>query len=559
MVKKAFKNSANLLFKQQKSILSGAAVIGLMLLASAVLGLVKKRLYASIITPGPELDAFFAAFRLPDIIFQLLVAGSLNAAFIPLFSEQITKRNKKQAWAFASSVLNLSLAVFFLLGVIIFIFAQPLSFLVASGFSPEQTKLLVSLMRILALSPIFLGVSSFISGTIQSFKRFLVPFLSPIIYNLGAILGILVLYPLMGLKGAAWGVVIGSLGHLLIQLPLLRHLEFDYSFSLNIKDKLLRKMAMLSIPRSIGLAAEQFKTLVLINLASLLPAGAISFFELGQSIVNVPVGIFGVSIAQASLPQLAYLGSDGRWQEFKDTLLSGLNQVLFFTLPVTAILIVLKIPVVRLIYGAGPQFTWTDTVVTSWVVALFAVGLFAQGANALFIRAFYSLQDTKTPVIMGIVAMLTSLLSAVILLGVLDEQKVKGLALAVSLGALLEMALLAFFLQRRLEFSWGELLKTPLKIFFAATVMAVTIYFPVQVLDEVFIDTTRVVNLLILMWLVLSFGGMVYLLLTWFLGVAEIRIIFQLLWKLRNFKDEFVSPAQVPTPPPTDYLDDSIE
>lgn len=558
MVKKALKNGTNLLFKQQKSILSGAAIIGLMLLTSAILGLIKKRLYASVITPGPELDAFFAAFRLPDIIFQLLVAGSLNAAFIPLFSEQIAKRSQREAWNFASSVLNLSLIIFFLLGVVIFVFARPLSFLVASGFNTQQTDLLVSLMRILALSPIFLGVSSFVSGTIQSFKRFLIPFLSPIIYNLGAIFGVLVLYPVLGLKGAAWGVVVGSVGHLLIQLPLLRHLGFNYQLTLDIKDKLLRKMATLSIPRSIGLAAEQIKTLVLINLASLLPAGAISFFELGQSIVNVPVGIFGVSIAQASLPQLSRLGSEGRWEELKETLLSGFNQVLFFTLPVAVVLVVLKIPVVRLIYGAG-QFSWPDTVLTSWVLAFFAVGLFAQAANALFIRAFYALQDTKTPVVMSVVAMFVSLVSAVLLLGVLEEQKVKGLALAVSLGALVELVLLIFFLQRKLEFGWWSALKTPFKIFFAAACMAVTVYVPVQVLDEVFIDTTRVINLLILVWLVLSFGGITYLLLTWFLGVPEIRVVLRLLWKLRDFKDEFVSPAQVPTPPPTDYLDDSIE
>lgn len=563
MVKKAVqstvRNGTNFLFKQQKTILSGAAVIGVMLLGSAILGLVKKRLYASIITPSPELDAFFAAFRLPDLVFQLLVAGSLNAAFIPLFSEQIAKRSKKLAWEFASAVLNLAVLTFTALGLVIFFFARPLSALVASGFDANQTDLLVSLMRILALSPIFLGVSSFISGTIQSFRRFLIPFLSPIIYNLGAILGVLFLYPLWGLEGAAWGVVAGSVGHLLIQLPLLRHLEFNYTATLNIKDKLLRKMALLSIPRSIGLAAEQIKTLILVNLASLLPAGSISFFDLAQSIHNVPIGIFGVSIAQASLPALSELTAQKDLKKFQQTLLGGVNQILFLILPVSVVLIVLKIPVVRLVYGAGPQFTWTDTVVTSWVLAFFAMGMFAQAVNALLVRSFYALHETKIPVALGVVAMAVSLISAVGLVLLLPEQKVKGLALGVSIGAVLEMFLLAFLLHRRLEFNLAKLAKTPMKIFFSAAVMAISVYVPVQILDEVFIDTTRVVNLLILVWLVLSFGGVVYLLLNWFLGVEEIRIVFRLLWRLRNFKDESASPTQVPTPPPTDYLDESIE
>ncbi len=558
VIRNGLKNSAGLLFKQQKSILSGAAVIGVMLFTSAILGLIKKRLYASVITPGPELDAFFAAFHLPDFIFQLLVAGSLNAAFIPLFSEQISRKGKDEAWRFASTVLNLSLFVFISLATLLFLFARQLSLLVASGFSPEQTELLIRLIRILALSPIFLGVSSFISGTIQSFRRFLVPFLSPVIYNLGAILGILVLYPVFGLEGAAWGVVIGSLGHLLIQIPLLRHLEFNYSLAFSIRDKLIQKMARLSLPRSIGLAAEQIKTLILVNLASLLPVGAISFLDLAQSIYNVPIGIFGVSIAQASLPELARLAAKQEKKQFQETLLGALNQVLFFILPVSVVLIVLKIPVVRLIYGAG-KFDWQDTVSTAWVLALLSLGMFAQAMNSLLVRAYYALQETRTPVLVGLIAMLVSLFSAVVLVLLLPTQKVKGIAFAISLGSVLENVALFFFLHKRLKFNLVKLAKTPSKIFFSAVVMALTIYLPVKILDQVFIDTTRVVNLVILVWLVFSFGWTVYFLLNWFLGVPEIRVVFRLLLRLRDLKNEFASLTQVPRLPPASFPDETIE
>lgn len=513
-----------------------------MVLASAILGLVKMRLYAGVLGAGLEFDTFVAAFKIPDFIFQLIVAGSLNVAFIPIFSEYIGKSKAEDAWRFASNILNLSLLLFLLLSALIFVFARPFSVLVAAGFTPEQVDTLVGLMRIMLLSPVFLGVSSFISGSIQSFRRFLVPFLSPIVYNLGAIFGILVLYRPLGLAGLAWGVVLGALFHLLIQLPLLKHLGFRYFLTLNLKDKIVQKMVRLSFPRTLGLAAEQIKGVILVNLASLLQAGSISFLRFGESIQTVPVSVIGVAIAQASLPALSQQAGVKDSEKFRQTLMSCFHQILYLLVPISVVLIVLKIPVVRLVLGIG-RFDWTATVLTSWVLALFSISLFAQGANNLFVRAFYALQDTATPVAVSIVSVIVSIGLAALFM---PFWQVKGLVLGVSAGALLEFLLLLLFLDKKVHFDRAKLIIPAAKIFFSAFVMAVAIYVPTHILDQVFIDTTRVVNLVILVWLVLSFGTTTYLLLTWFLGCKEIRVFLKVLLRIKSVRDSLLSILQVP-------------
>ena len=535
IITRSLKNSSNLLFKQQSSILSGAVVISLMLLASAVLGLVKKRLYASIITPGPELDVFFAAFKLPDITFQLLVGGALNAAFIPVFSDLIAHKDNKESWSFVSNILNTVTVFSTILGVIFFIFAPKLTFLVGVGFTPEENIILVNIIRILILAPIILGISSFIAGTLQSFKRFFLPFLSPVIYNLGAIFGVVVLYPFWGIYGAAIGVLIGAVGHFVIQIPALLHLGFRYKFNLDLTDVSLRKVVKLSIPRAIGSGVEQIKQLMYINLGSVLPRGSISFFDLGQSIAMLPVSIIGVSFSQASLPEMASLYARKDYTKLASTFLSTFNQILFFTVPVCVALIVLKIPVVRLVYGAG-NFSWDDTVLTAWVMAAFAIGVVFQAVNNLLIRLFFAMHETKLPVYIGIISIVVGLLSALAIVIYYPGLGIKGLATTISVASIIEFVLLIGFIVRKKIITLGELITTPLRIGIASVITAFSIYIPVKYLDTVFLDTTRVVNLVILVWLVLCFGAVTYLVSTWVLGVKELKVILKILIRVDEFR-----------------------
>lgn len=556
MVKSFFKNGQNLLFQEQKTILSAAAVISFMVLTSSFLGLVKMRLYAGILGVGPQFDVFVAAFRIPDLIFQLVIVGSLNAAFIPLFSGLIAKESAQKAWGFASNILNLTLIFFGVVSAVVFIFAKPLSFLVAAGFDPKQTKTLIELTRIFLLSPILLGVSSLISGSLQSFKRFFFPFLSPIAYNLGAIFGALFLYQPLGLSGLAWGVVLGSFLHLIIQLPLLFHLGFRYQLKISWRQDLVKKMFGLSAFRTIGLGAEQIKSLILINIASFLGSGAISVLRFGESIATVPISVIGAAIAQAALPTLSQEALTDL-KKFKETFLSTFFEILYLSLPLSIILIILKIPIVRLILGVG-NFSWNATISTAWVLALFSLGIFAQCLIHLVIRAFYALQDTRNPLIISLISIVLSLILAVFLSSFLERLAVsfgwpsglfygvRGLVLGITLGTLIELGLLFFKLHQKLHFTKAEVLSPGLPIVFASIIMALTIYFPVKILDQVFLDTTRTVNLVILVWLVLTLGGSTYLLLTWLLGCKEIRIFFKVLVRLKNIRENLLSFKKLP-------------
>ncbi len=544
-IEQSVKNGSNILFQKQSSILSGAIIIAIMLLASAILGLIKKRLYASVITPGPELDIFFAAFRWPDLTFQLIVGGALNAAFIPVFAHLIGTRAKNETWQFVSTVLNSTVMAFTFISLLFLIFMDQLAILIGAGFSSTELILLKDLMRILLISPIILGVSSFIAGTLQSFQRFLLPFLSPVVYNLGSILGVIFLYPTWGIRGIAWGVVIGSVAHLLVQIPLLFHLQFKYSFKSNFTDPAFIKMLKLSFFRTIGAGVEQIKSVILISLASMLPRGGISVFDLGLSITSIPVSIIGVSIAQASLPEFSSLVAKGDFQNLRRTFISSINQITFFLLPISAVLIVLKIPVVRLIYGAG-NFTWEDTVITSWVVATLSIGLIFQALNNLIVRLFYALHETKLPVLISIFSILITIIFSFVFIKRSDLLSIRMMSLAISIGAGIEFLLLIILLKYKKIIRLKETIVTPAKILIASMITAFVIYIPVKLLDQVFIDTTRVVNLLILVWLVLSFGVTTYLMITWLLGVSELRIILRILLKMKIFREKVERSIRIP-------------
>ncbi|MBU1111133.1 murein biosynthesis integral membrane protein MurJ [Patescibacteria group bacterium] len=551
MLKKFFrnglKNGAAILFQRQKTILSGAAAIAVMSLLSAVLGLVRKRLYAGLLAAGTEYDTLVAAFQIPDLIFQLLIAGSLNAAFIPLFSRHIVKEKAQKAWLFASMVLNLTVVCFSALAVLGFIFAPWVSRWLAPGFTLIQQQQTARLMRIIMLSPLLLGLSSFAGGMVQSFKRFLMPYFSPVAYNLGAIAGILFLYPIWGLEGMAWGVVIGSILHLLVILPLLRHLGFKYFPALSLRDASVRELLRLSWPRTIWAAVFQIKEVIIVNIASLLAAGSLSVLDYGQAIVRLPLSILGVSIAQASLPTLSEYAARQDMKNFKAIFINSFLQILYLLVPVSVVLVILKIPVVRLIFGTG-KFAWWETVFTSWVVALLAISLFAQAGKELIVRAFYALKEANTPVIVGSGA---ALLGIVLSVALAVKWQVRGIALGLTISVMVEFLILLFMFIRRVELSLRLLVVPSVKIFFSAAVMAVAVYFPVQILDEVFIDTSKVINLVVLVWVVLTFGGSIYLFLTWFLGCNEIRLLFDVLLKIKNWRAAFISAAHLPPPTAT--------
>jgi putative peptidoglycan lipid II flippase len=528
------KNFLQLLNARQNNILSGAAILMVAVFTSRFLGLIRDRLLVHNFSTS-EASVFFAAFKLPDLMFQLLILGTLSVAFIPVFTEYLNKQGEDEAFSFASNILNLSLVVFSVVCVLIFIFVSPLNSLVVPGFSGEQKQMTDNLTQLILLSQLILVIGSFFIGIGQSFQRFLIPALAPLFYNIGIIFGIAVLSQYFGIMGPVIGVILGSVMHVFIQIPLINSLGFKYKFSFDFFNEGVREIFKLMSVRNIGLAVEQLSDAIGIALASLVSASSITLLTFAQHLSAVPVGLFGATIAQAALPVLSREHARGEGESFKITLLTTLHQILFMTLPATAMLIVLRIPIVRLTFGAS-QFNWEDTVLTGRTVAFLALGLAAQAVILLLVRGFYALKDTKTPVIVSLVSVSVNVsLSAYFVL--MLKWEVWSLGLAYSFSTIISVFLLLYFLHRKVGgFNKVSLFVPALKMTLAAIAAALALYIPIKALDQLVFDTTRTLNLIILTGIASAFGLAVYVVLVWMMEVKELTTYMNLLRKVGRIR-----------------------
>lgn len=548
------KNGALILLSQQTSILSAATAIMINVAASRILGLFRDRLLATYFGSSSSLGVYFAAFRLPDMIFQLLVMGTLATAFIPVITSLLTEKKEKLAWQTASSVLNIGLILFSFLAVIIFIFARPLSSLIAPGFNRQELDLMTNLTRIMLFSQFLFILSNFLTGILQSFKRFIIPAVAPVLYNLGIIIGIVLFTPLLGIYGPTLGVILGTLFHFIIQLPLVKKLGLKYHFHFNLKNKYVREIGRLMLPRTIGLAVSQIDYTVDIMLASLISTSSLIYFNFAQHLQLLPVGLFGATIAQAALPTLAEEGIKKNLAVFKKTFLNCFHQILFLVLPCSVLLIILRIPAVRLVFGAT-RFDWEATVLTGKILAAFSFSLFAQSLIHLLVRAFYALHDSKTPVIIGGISVLCNVILSVFFILIL-KMPVWGLGFSTSTANILNFILLLFFLNKKVNgFNHQQLFNPALKILLVSLITAFALYLPMKLLDQLVFDTTKVSGLLLLTGLTAGFGLLVYFFLSWIFKIKALNSLFVLLKKMEKFQKQLRGKSLEPI----GVLDESVE
>jgi len=440
MINTAFKNGKRFFSQQQTSIFSAAFTIGLAMLGSAILGILRDRLlYARFFASNPaQLDVYNAAFKIPDILFQVLITGALSAAFIPIFSEWINK-DKKTANRVASIMLNWLLLVFIGLGVLIFIFARPLSNLITFDFSTAQLDLMTLLTRILILAQLFLLASNFLTSIIHSHQHFILPALSPIVYNLGIIAGIVFLSDQVGILGPTIGVVIGAFFHLLIQIPLALSLGFSFKPLLfDFSDPVIKKIIKLMAPRNISLIISQVEAAVIIYWATSIGEGMLSLFYLAQHLSQLPVRLIGATIGQATLPALAHQKIKNGLDSFGQLLRQTFSQTAYLALPVTVLFLALRIPLVRLAFGAQ-EFPWEATVLTGKILAILSVAIFTQTLCEITRRAFYAFADTKTVLIVDGLATIFNL--AFIVVAVNFGWGILGLTAGISLSNLIRLIL----------------------------------------------------------------------------------------------------------------------
>ena len=386
MVKNFFKNGSKILSKRQTTILSAAFVIMVMIALSRILGLVRNRVLANFFT-AETLAVYFAAFRLPEVVFEVLVFGALSSAFIPTFTTYLSQAKKKEAWQVAAISLNFAILLFLILALVILFLARPIYRLIAPGFSFDQIETIVSLTRLLLLAQGLFVLSYFLTGVLESMQRFLAPAIAPIFYNLGIILGALLGAEKWGIYAPVIGAIVGAFLHFLIQVPVAIGLGFRPKLVFNLSHPGIKEIKRLALPRIIELSFLQVSKSMELFLASLTSVASYTYFTFATSLQLLPVSLFGVSIAKASLPTLSYHAARRDFVQLKETFIASFNEIVFLVMPFSVFLGTMRLPLVRLVFGAS-QFTWLATIQTGYVLSAFCLGIFAQALIYLLNRVF---------------------------------------------------------------------------------------------------------------------------------------------------------------------------
>ncbi len=416
---------------------------------SRILGFIRERAVAEVFGRTWVTDVFFAAFSIPDLMYQLLVGGALSSAFIPVFTQYLAQEQEEEAWHVASTFMNLIGLLLVLLLVLGLVFTPLLAPLVGVGFHGEQRELLILLMRVTFPAVFFTALAGLMMGVLNSYRQFTLPAIGPVFYNIAQILGAYLLGPVFGIFGMAIGTIAGALGNFGIQFPgVVKKGRGFYRPVIDLKHPGIRKMFKLMLPAMIGLSIAQINLIVGQNLASLLEPGSIVALRLANRIIHFPLGVFAMGISTAIFPTLTRLSALKEMEEFRKTFSFGLRVIVYITLPAAVGIAVLSEPIVRLLFESG-QFTPEDTNATAFAVVYYSLGLFSQSCLQLLIKIFYSLHDTVTPVKVGL---LTVVINAALSIWFLffTELGHGGIALAFSLTASVNVILYLWILRRKL-------------------------------------------------------------------------------------------------------------
>ncbi|MDR3642970.1 MAG: murein biosynthesis integral membrane protein MurJ [Candidatus Doudnabacteria bacterium] len=473
-----------------------AFIIGVFTLLSKLVALFRDPLILSRIGVGDTTDIYFSAFRIPDFIFQLLVLGTLSVAFIPVFTEWLIT-DKDKAYRVANSILNAALLGMGLVCVILLIFSAPLTKLLVPGFSGEKLIRTIQLTRLFLLSPLIFTASSVFTSILSSYKKFLMLSLAPILYNLGIIAGLFFLYPRFGLTGLGIGVIVGAFLHMSVQIPEVLRYGFRWQGVLDWRDASVRKIAKLFLPRVIGLDISQVSLIIGTTVGSILAAGSVTIFNAANNLQTVPLGVFALSVSQASFPLLSEYFAKGDQKAFLQTLSDNIIQVMFFIVPVAILMIMFRWYLVQIIYGHG-KFTDADIVSLALTFGIMTVGLFGQSLSPLFSRSFYAMHNTIIPVAVNVSSII---LNAGLTYFLGRHYGLPGIATAFAFICVYDSVLMAIFL--RLHLSKGQVPFGPtdslvassmLKILLASAGMAVIGWVMIYLINIVgspvgFVDT----------------------------------------------------------------------
>lgn len=524
--------------RQTDGLAAAALLVGGSSLASRVLGILRDRVLAGSFGAGMQLDAYYAAFRLPDTAYNLVILGAVSAGFIPVFTAWMERDGKEAAMRLAARVLSTVGLILIVLSALIVLLAPVLVPWLAPGFSAEAVDLAVKLTRVMALSPIFLGISAVIGGVMQSMRRFVGFALAPVFYNLGIIAGTVVLGPTLGVMGAAIGVAFGAFLHLVIQSIAARDVGLFVTFHASrftLHDKGIRKILTLMGPRIAALGVSQASLIILFALATMTETGAVAVFNLSSNIQSFPLGLFGISFAIAAFPMLSRSAGANDDEGYRAVLSSAARKICFFVIPATAIFFLLRAQIVRLVLGQG-LFGWEDTIRTADMLGIMALSLLAQSLSPLLIRALYARQDTWTPFLVSVTAEVTTILVAVMLRVPFG---LRGIGIAFSVGATVQAIVLLIALRKRFgKLGRGETLYSVYRTVIATVALCV-VGFPIREWLGTIYPLETFLQVALQAGGTIVLGGFAFLVTAWMMKSRELQEI------ANGFRSKFMRKAAI--------------
>lgn len=515
-----------------KGVARAACLIMFAMIISRILGYLRDVVIYAKFGQNRITDAYNAAFSIPDFLYMLLVGGALSSAFIPVFSSYIATDKEKDAWEVASIIFNF-IMILMVCGVVFgIIFTPQLITLLVPGFTGEAFDLTVFLTRIMFLQAFFMGLSGISVGILNSHKHFTAPAIGSVLYNLGIIIVGLILSPFIGIVGFSIGVVAGAIMNFGVQLPVLLKKGLRYKFSFNLRHPGVQKIFALMFPVLIGLSVAHFNLFVNQNLASTLEPGIVAALRTGQRLMQLPIGVFAIAIAVAIFPTLTRNVAREEMKQFKENTSMGVRAVIFVTLPAAVGLIALRIPLIRLLFEQG-LFTHANTLATAHALYYYSIGLFAYSAIQVLNRAFYALQDTKTPVAAGILTIALNIWLNFVLLDILGHG---GLALAYSLAGIFNMIALLVILRLKIGGIDGrKMFFSFVQSVFASIVMGLLLFYFVSYADNLLDVTTKIGQFLEVM-LGITIGAVIYTLIVSLFKMEEADLVLAILKRRLKIK-----------------------
>ncbi len=524
------------IFSKQSSIVSSAILLSIMIIVSRLFGFLRYRILAGYFNTS-DLDIFFASFRIPDLIFEILITGALTATFIPIFIKY--QKDKEELNKNISSIINFISLLLVAFILILLIFLDKIIPLITPGYHAEKITKIIYFSRLLLIGQLpFLVLGNFLTGIGQANKTFLLTALAPIIYNVAVIVVTILFASTLSLTAPIIGIIAGAVLFFLIQLPLLFNSNYSYKLILKKTDGLVEFVRMV-VPRTFTVVVAQIDATIDLTLTTFLGGGAYTMFYLAQHLQLLPVSVIGIAFGQASLPYLSEIYRDNRHEEFKKIIIDSILNLFFFAIPIMSFFVFARTPLIRLFFG-GQKFDWDATVMTAVTFSYFSLSLPLHTIYYFLTRCFYAILDSRTPFYISVISILLNTALSLLFIFIY-KLPVWSLAISFSVSMAINVGLLFFILSKRLKgLDYRQLFGETAKMLTATAASSIVVYYVIRILDILVFDTSRTINVFFLLAVGVTLYLSLYLFLSWLLDIKEIYLIGRLMLKAREYQKKIV-------------------